>query len=258
MTPLDTAHADMTEAPEDDDVRLRFYDRLAAAELFVMLEAEAQGQTILPAVFDTEDGRIVLVFDTEERLSSFAGGTVPYAALSGRVLCALLASEQLGIALNPEVAPSSFLIPAEAVSWLAATVSEAPEELEARPARFAAPRHLPEKLVTALSARLAAAAGLARCAWLAAVTYEDGTQGHLLGIAGAEPWAHAALGKTVQEALVFSGLEAGSLDVVFVQDHDLTTAELARVGLRFDLPEPAVAPAPAAPGMDPDAPPRLR
>jgi len=36
-------------------------------------------------------------------------------------------------------------------------------------------------------------------------------------------------------------------------------ATLSRVGLRFDLPEPPEPPrGPAAPGMDPDAPPRLK
>jgi hypothetical protein len=35
-------------------------------------------------------------------------------------------------------------------------------------------------------------------------------------------------------------------------------ARLAKVGLRFDIPEPEEAPGPAAPGMDPDRPPRLR
>ncbi|MEO0865181.1 MAG: SseB family protein, partial [Pseudomonadota bacterium] len=59
--------------------------------------------------------------------------------------------------------------------------------------------------------------------------------------------------------LTFSGIEAGALDVGFFDGADPVTERLARVGLRFDLPQPAPATAgPAAPGMDPAHPPRLR
>ena len=41
MTDLDQAHAAMETAPEDDTARLRFYERLADTELFMLLGAEA-------------------------------------------------------------------------------------------------------------------------------------------------------------------------------------------------------------------------
>lgn len=258
MTPLDQAYAAMEADPEDANARLRFYDRLAAAELFLMLSEEAQGDAISPEVFETAEGAFVLAFDTEERLGSFSSRIVPYAALSGRVLSTLLAQQGLGLALNPDVAPSAFLMPTEAMQWLAATTSESPEEMQARPRRLSTPVDLPEALIDALSGRLASVGALARRAWLAGVEYEGGGRGHLLGIAGAEAFAHAALSRTVQEALVFSGLEAGALDVVFLSDSDTLAAELARVGLRFDIPQPAAEQRPSAPGMNPDSPPRLR
>jgi len=47
--------------------------------------------------------------------------------------------------------------------------------------------------------------------------------------------------------------------VAFFASSDPIAASLARVGLRFDLPEAEKpAPAPTAPGRDPDAPPILR
>lgn len=49
------------------------------------------------------------------------------------------------------------------------------------------------------------------------------------------------------------------MDVLFLRSADPMTARLAKVGLRFDLPEPAVAASgPSAPGMDPTRPPKLR
>ena len=121
-TALDRAHAAMTAAPEDDGARLRFYERLADSELFMMLTKEVEDGNISPEMFDLADGTFVLLFDREERLAQFADRAVPYAALSGRVVAQMLAGQGIGLGLNLEVAPSSILIPAEAVSWLHQTL----------------------------------------------------------------------------------------------------------------------------------------
>lgn len=259
-TQIDAAFAAMDAAPQDDAARLRFYDALASAELYLMLTEEPTGEQISPEVFELQDASFVLVFDREDRISQFAGRPVPYAALPGRALAQMLTGQNIGLALNPEVAPSEFLMPPDALTWLSGTLDHGPEEREARPERLSAPRGLPDSLITALDGKLASAAGLARAAYLAAVTYDDGSQGHLLGITGAIPDAQRALAGAVNEALVFSGLEAGVLDVTFVEDTDILAAELARVALRFDLPEP---PDPkevvhVTPGSDPDSPPILK
>ena len=96
-------------------------------------------------------------------------------------------------------------------------------------------------------------------AYLAAVEWDSGARGHLLAFVDAAPGAEGALARAVHEALTFSGLEAGTIDVAFFRSADPVAARLARVGLRFDLPafEPRQS-APSAPGTDPDKPPRLR
>jgi hypothetical protein len=257
-TPLDRAHAGIEEAPGDDAARLRFYDHLAGAELLLLLASEAEGQDITPEVFPVDGVSFVLAFDTEERLSAFAGGIAPYAALSGRALAPMLAGAGLGLALNPDVAPSATLLPPEAIAWFAATLAERPAEVEARPVSVAPPSGLPDRLLSALDAKLASAGGLARHAWLAEVTYAGGRAGHLLAFVDAPPGAEPGLARAVGEALTFSGVEAGELDVGFFRSGDPVMSRLAKVGLRFDLPEPDRHEAPAAPGMDPDRPPRLR
>lgn len=261
-TMLDRAHAAMEAAPEDDAARLRFYERLADAELFLLLEAEPIGETIAPQVFPLDEGRFALAFDTEERLAEFTGAPAPYAALPGRVIARGLAGECVGLGLNLGVVPSAFLMPAEALGWLAGTLDHTPEHAQGQITSVAAPTRLPEAVVAALDAKLAGLAGLARAAHLVAVSYGDGRRGHLLAFEGAVEGAEAALAKAVSEALVFSGIEAGEIDVAFPGAGDQLTARVARVSLRFDLPEPEVDTAqvvtPAAPGMDPARPPKLR
>jgi len=259
-TPLDSVHAAMSAAPEDDAARLRFFERLGDAELFLLLEGEADGDAVTPLVFDLGSGPIVLVFDREERLSGFVGAEAPYAALSGRVIAGLLAEQGLGLGLNLDVAPSSFLLDADGVAWLARTLGHGPDEVTARLAEISAPAGLPDVLISALDTKLATATGLAQMAYLVGSTDTKGTRGHLLAFVGAAPGAESALARAASEALIFSGIEAGAMDVAFFDASNPVTERLARVGLRFDLPQPAPARVPetGAPGSDPARPPKLR
>jgi len=259
-TALDSAHAAMTAAPDDDGARLRFYERLADSELFLMLTKEAEDGNISPEMFELADGTFVLLFDREERLAQFADRVVPYAALSGRVVAQMLAGQGIGLGLNLEVAPSSILIPAEAVSWLHQTLEHRPDQVEAAISEILPPAGLPEVLLTALDSKLATAAGLAVSAYLVSVRYAGGGQGHLLGFVDATEAAQSALAKAAGEALTFSGIEAGAMDVGFFASTDAMTAKLDKVGLRFDLPQPEEPKLyqPEIPGSNPDKPPLLK
>ncbi len=257
VTLLDAAHAAVSADPENELLRLRFYERLADGEMILLLEREAVGEAVEPRVFEIEGGPVVLVFDQEERLAAFTGGIAPYAALPGRVIAGMLKGQGIGLGVNLGVAPSSMLLPAEAMDWLAMALEGGPEAAEAVPERFVAPK-VPEVLVTGLDAKLAKAGGLAAAAVLAGVVYRGGRRGHMLAFLDAVPGAEAALAGAVREALVFSGLEVGELDVAFLASGEAAAAAMGRVGLRFDLPAPEMPEGPGAPGMDPARPPKLR
>lgn len=258
VTLLDAAHAAVSADPENEALRLRFFERLADGELVLLLKREAEGDNLEPRVFDLEDGPVVLVFDREERLAGFTGGIAPYAALPGRVIAGLLKGQGIGMGVNLGVAPSSMLLPPEAMDWLAETLDGGPEEVEALPETFLAPT-VPPAVIAALDAKLARAVGLAQAALLAGVIYADGRRGHLLALLDAAEGAEPPLARAMNEALVFSGIEAGELDVVFLTSGSPAATAMAKVALRFDLPVPTVQDhAPSAPGMDPARPPRLR
>ncbi|MBW6507424.1 MAG: SseB family protein [Rhodobacteraceae bacterium] len=265
-TAYDLAHATAEAAPEDGAARLALYNFLADAELFVLLETEPVGDDITPQVFETEDGDYVLAFDLEERLSAFTGLPAPYAALPGRVIAQYLAGEGVGLGLNLGVADSAMLLPPEALEWLTDTLREEPEAASGTPEAFSAPALGPAALgalLTALDAKFVHLAGYAAQALLAGVRYQGGRRGHMLAFLGAVPGAEPALAKSVAEALAFSGLEAGELDVAFVTGAEALFDELAEVAQVFDLPAPPVEPDQviepgAAPGMDPSRPPILR
>ncbi|HCP80065.1 MAG TPA: hypothetical protein DIT67_00160 [Octadecabacter sp.] len=259
VTEIDRAHAAMVADEADDIARLRFYERLAESELFMLLEDEAEGDQISPAMFEAEGQEFVLIFDREERMVDFYGKAIaPYAALSGRGMAQMLMGQRIGMALNMGVAPSAMLVPSDAVDWLAQTLGNDPEEVDGQITELTAPKGLPEVLLEALDRKLATAAGLAVEAYLCGVTYEGGGRGHMLAFVGTVEGAEGALTAAVNEALVFSGIDAGMLDVAHLEGSDPVSERVAKVGLRFDLPSPQMPSQPGAnPGMDPNKPPKL-
>ena len=250
-TPLDAAHRRAEETGAEAD-RLAFMSRLAEAELHLLLDA-ADGDRVSPRLFDVEGTRYALAFDLPERLEAFAGAA-PTATLSGRRLAGMLAAEDLGLGLNLGEAPSAQLLEPAAMAWLAEALTAAPVEAAARIAEVAPPGGLPEALLEALDGKLRLAGGLARSGYLARATWEDGTRDHVLAFVDPVPGAEPELARAVSEALAFSGVEAGRLDVTFLRSDRPLAAALARHGLRIELP----APEPEGPRRDPDAPPRLR
>jgi len=255
ITALDAAHAAMAAAPLDDAARLHYYRALSDAVLFLWLEAEPNGDTLAPRVFDLDDGPVVLACDSEERLASATGAPVPYAALPGRVVAQALAGQGVALGINLGVAETAFLVPPEALNWLAETLGHAPVETLARPEGFAPPHDLPPALLSGLQSKLEGMAGLAQGALLAAVGYSGGRRGHMLVFVDASPSAEPALARAVAEALTFSGIEAGEIDVAFLSAADPVAVAMARVAMRLDM---AQAPAAPPPEPAPPRPPRLR
>ncbi len=262
VTPLDKAHAMMQAG--DATSRLRFYERLADTELFVVLDREPAGGRISPETFEIEAGRFVLAFDLEERLAGFTNRITPYAAMSGRVLMRMLGGRDIGLGLNLEVAPSAILIPPDAVGWLNRTLARAPHRVTARIRSYAPPAGLPGRLADALERKLANCAGLVGAACLVGVVYEDGTPGYLLGFVGARRRGEAALAKAAGEALTFfdsdDGDWNGRLDIGFFAANEPVAAKLTALGYCLELPGPdgQNTKSRPGPGRDPMRPPILR
>lgn len=245
-----------------ETARLQFFSEFADTELFVLLDCEPDGEDITPKLFPLEGQNVVLAFDTELRLASFADGVAPYIELPGRVLAQILADLELGLGLNLDVAPSSTLLDVAALNWLSEILDrgDGHDIREADLAEVSRPGPVPEAMLEALGARLTASAGLADFAVLADAEHKNGSKGIVLAIVGAAPRAEAALARAVSEALTFSGIEAGYLDIAFLPEGHPVAAQFAKVGLRFEIPKPSASETrfPKAPGSDPDAPPKLR
>lgn len=258
MSLIDIAHAKMTATPDDASARLGFYDVLAGSELFVLLESEQSGDQVDLKTVIIEELEVVLAFDSDTRLSQFAGETAPYAALSGRVLAATLTGQPYGLGLNLEVAPSAIIIPPEGITWLNQTLSQPREDLVERPSSVGPPTGISTDLLARLDRKLAMASGLAEKAFLCSLTFENGDDSQLLAFINTLPGAEGALQQLASETLSFGGFDTTKLDIAFLADGDPQVARLEKVGLRFDLPQPAVHETPERKAPGSDGPPRLR
>jgi len=260
QTPLDIAHSAMENAPEDGAASLRFYERFCDAELFLILEQEARGDTARPLVFDLSDGRYALVFDREDRLADFVSAPTPFVAMSGRRVARLLAGEGIGLGLNLGGAPSGMLLPPDAVDWLDSALGVPAEETTARPQAFHPPAGIPEALLTGFDAKLANMSGVVDGAFLAGVTYDNGQRGHMLALVGVAEVARPGVAEALAEALRFNSDGAAQIDITFVSGDAPYLAALVKVALGFEIPALVLPEMPerAAPGMDPDKPPKLR
>lgn len=253
---LDAAHAAMDAGGEAE--ALAFWRAFADAELFLVLEEEPLGAQIRPRVFELSSGPLLLVFDSEERLATLSADPVPYAALPGRVIAGQLEGQGLGLGLNlGSGAPSETLLPPASVDWLAGVLAQAaPEETSAR-IRSMGRAQVPGALRGALAALLPPGS----LAALAMVEYDGGARGHVLALAGIDAARQEGFARAVTEVLAFSGLDAASLDLLYLEADAPMLRALAQAGEGFAGPEvKPVAPAKqaSAPGMDPAKPPKLR
>ncbi len=264
ITPLDAAHAAMEAAPEADALRLRFFERLADGEMFLLLEAEAEGENLTPQVFDLEEraGRAGLRPRGASGRLHRCTRALCCAAGAGDGRAAGRAGDRAGGEPRGGAVLDAAAGQKRSTGW-PKRLRHGPSRGEAQPEELGPPGGLPEALLSALDGEARAGGGLAAAACLAGVTYAGGRRGHMLAFVDVAEGAEGALARAAGEALTFSGVEAGEMDVTFIAGSDPAVgSSVARVGpaLRSGCrPRPEDARTQRkAPGSDPDRPPILR
>lgn len=238
MTALDA----LCETPfhlSDSPARARILSRLADTELSVALLQEPVGDDIELRLFDLPgSGRVALACDGEDRLAGFFGAPTDFVAMPGRVLAAVLRTEQVGLLVNPGQ-PSEMLLTPDLLAWLENALAQAPVPDQARLRLGAPDPEIVAQLAEPLGMRLGDLRHLITGAALAGVAGDARAQhqgaDHVLVIAGAEPRRQDAIAKAMSETLAFLPDVRGGVDISFSETGLPTGA------LRFDLalPEPA-------------------
>lgn len=285
-TALDAALAALCAAEEaansaaQEGALRAYHATLAAQELFLPLEgaesaAAALGQ-VTPRVLALASGAMVPAFDTEARMAEMLPEGAEFVALRGRDLVqALAGTGGLGLALNVATPQAAYLLPPEAVGWLAALTAPPPPPLMApeslRGMQPQPPVGVPGLLAGLLALCLGRWPGVAKAALLAQLGTEHSGSGTGRGaadlpllalIAPPEPLPEELLQELAEAARLAShgGTGAGLAVMVLPEGHPL--GKELRTCARA-LPVPPAPPQPkalpgAAPGLDPARPPRLK
>lgn len=274
VTPLDKVFEQVADG--DQAALMRAYHFLADHVLFVLLEQEATAATILPKVFDLPEGKVILAFDTEERLSAFGQGGAEYAALPGRLIAQQLSGTDLLLGLNfGSGASSEVLLPTSVLDWLTNALEAAPVATSEQAHSFHAPSDLPPGFQRSLKALVNKLGGNIAAGLLVGVSYQRPVdadtahvglgRGHLLAFIDASPDAEPAIARAVSEVMIFSGLEAAQMDVTFLSSRDRAVSQMLEHAMVFE-PEIALTEDTASnssgpngsTGGKPAGPPRLR
>lgn len=260
-TPLRSALAATTADPEDDAARLALFRALAVSELLLLLSEPPTAESLSPKVFGVEEGTVGLVFDAEERLADFAGGEADFIALPARVLAEMFLENDLamGINLGQEAAT---ILPVPALKWFVDFLEEGPQEHEVQLHVIRQLTGAPQQVLAAVIGQLGLMPGVATRAVFAEAEYTNGDRAPLVALDGVAERDRPALARAIDEAVGLSGVEGARVDVAFPEPDSELWGILDKVGRALDLTELTATASPgdqkpAAPGSDPDKPPKL-
>lgn len=237
MKQLNKVFKEMSQNPENNDARLNYYGVLADTNLFLLLEQEPSNEILEPKFIQLEGKNFALAFDSEESLSEFYGEAAAFAQITGRVLAKMLLEEKIGLGINLGVSEGELLLPYEVVEWFVNVLDETPDLVQANPKKFLPANAFPEIMFQALQEKLEPAVGLFDEIWICAVEYNEDEISHLICLMGAQKSAQQAIVKSINEALFFTDINLGNIDVAHFNYDDEACSKIRAIGVKLEFPQ---------------------
>lgn len=185
MSPLDQAYVTAMQTKQE----AVFYNAFLNATIFIAT-ANAPSQekttrageqdTISPIIVESEGAKYIMLFDSEERLLSWAKREVGFAAIPGHAIVEMM-SPEFHWALNVGTEHVKTFVPDE-ISWLKQNLGQAKEERVPAGTQvlIGAPAKIPAGLVESLKKNLSSRNREVKAAYLGQVFYvRDGEKPHL-------------------------------------------------------------------------------
>ena len=80
--------------------KLEFYQRILGNEFLIILESNDFEGDLTPRTFDTQEGKFLLCYESNEKLTNFLTQEAAHALLSFTKIITLIKNKKIGIALN--------------------------------------------------------------------------------------------------------------------------------------------------------------
>lgn len=122
MTELDQA---LEKYMQDEEQQAQYYDLVLNTDFYIPIsepEAGETGESVTPLLFESDNKSYLMLFDTEERLTSWAKQTVPFAVITGFQI-AEFSTPELHWAVNIGGQFAKEFVPDE-ISWLKGAIEK--------------------------------------------------------------------------------------------------------------------------------------
>lgn len=185
MTPLDNAYVTAMQTQQE----AVFYNAFLSSTIFIATvdspateRAKRAGndETISPIIIESDGEKYVMLFDTKERLVSWAKREIGFAAVPGHAIVEMMGTD-FHWALNVGTDHVKTFVPDE-INWLKQNLKKAQAEKLSSGTQvlIGAPVQIPTDLVDSLKRNIAARNPEVRAAYLGQVFYvRDGEKPHL-------------------------------------------------------------------------------
>lgn len=215
----------------------QFYETLAEARIYVLLDDTIENEKYEPKVFSLKDARYLLAFDVPEQADELTGSTAATSPTLGMDVFKLLRGRDIGLGINMGGTSSATLISGETIDMICAyyegTAGE-PLVADADTSQFRAllaPQGFPDTLQNALTDALGPFAQTFSTAVLLKAEYEEGRTGYIVAVAGSGEPDRSGIAGAIDSALVSSRRGDVQLDVAFLAQDDPMANRIERVGL---------------------------
>ncbi|WP_189062387.1 enhanced serine sensitivity protein SseB C-terminal domain-containing protein, partial [Shewanella hanedai] len=185
MTPLDHAYVEATKNSKE----AIFYNAFLTATIFIPTldspDEEKQtragdNDTISPIIIESDGDQYIMLFDSKERLVSWAQREVGFAALPGHAIVEMMGTD-FHWALNVGTAHVKTFVPDE-IKWIKGNLNTPEEKMVASGTQvlIGAPSKIPNGLIESLVKSLSSRNGEIKAAYLGQVHYvREGEKPHL-------------------------------------------------------------------------------
>lgn len=233
MTPLDKAYAEAIQSKKESV----FYDAFLNSTIFVPTINKPQieqnrragnNDAISPIIIEDPDGKkYLMLFDTKERLASWAKREVGFVALPGHSIVEMMGTE-FHWALNVESEHMKTFVPEE-IKWLKDNLKKGQDIKVAAGTKIliGAPAKIPSGLIDSLKKNLSSRNNEVKTAYLGQVCYvKEGEKPHLVLVLDVDTKDKSILGAISQDLAISTKGFLGSDEYMDIMVNDGNGAAL--------------------------------
>lgn len=234
---IDELYSLLYSEPSNTDRKLEFYQRILGDDFLVVLENSDFEEDLQPYIFDTHEGRFLLCFENNNKLTNFVTSETSHALFPFKEIIKAIKNKKIGIALNLGD-QSGVLLDLKAVDWIDKVISTGQaEELSSTPIKFEFPNLVDGILFDNLKLAVKKLSKMTKKVVLARARYKDLSVSHFLGFIDSPQVFHELIKERVLDIVKLDKSDSVFVDVAFLSSSTELASQLIESGLIITLPK---------------------